>query len=300
MAKRILITGASGMIGQALTELLLRQGHMVVHLGRLARQGTVPSFVWDIDKQQIDLRALEGIDVIVNLAGANVGERRWTPARKREIGESRTKSSRLLVDVLKKHTNQVRTFVAASAIGFYGYASDEVRNEESPAGTDFLAQVTRHWEEEADKVVEQGIRLVKLRIGIVLSNTGGALMEMARPVRWLVGSPLGSGSQYLTWIHLEDLCRIFQKAIEDERMAGTYNAVGPEWVTNREMTRAIANALHKPLWMPAIPGFVLRAVIGEMADIVLTGARVSSEKIQEAGFEFRFKRLDQALSDLLS
>lgn len=294
------MTGASGLVGKRLTGLLLQKGYQVSHLGRSKREGVVTSFVWDIDKGILDPQALDGVGAIIHLAGAGVADKRWTTPRKREILESRTKSTALLFKTLKNEEHTVTSFVSASAIGYYGFSlSDEVFTEESKPGSDYLAQVTRQWEEEVEKISSLSIRVVKLRIGIVLSEKGGALAEMVKPIKLGVGSPLGNGKQSLTWIHLDDLCEMFIKAVEDSSMNGTYNAVGPEWVTNAEMTKAIANVLNKPLWLPPIPGFVLKIVLGEMADLVIYGSKISPGKIQKTGFNFKFTKLEEALRDLL-
>lgn len=298
--KNILITGASGLIGSRLTELLLQASHQVSHLGRSKRIGKVKSFVWDIGSSQIDPSAFEGIDTIIHLAGAGIADKRWTPARKKEILESRTKSSRLLFEELAKGNHSVKSVVSASAIGYYGfYHQDEVLTETTPAGNDFLADITKQWEAEVDKIETIGLRIVKVRVGIVLSEKGGALKEMAKPVKFFVGSPLGSGQQYISWIHLDDLCRIFVMAVENEKLRGPYNATGPYAVTNRQLTKAIAATLHKPLFLPAVPAFALKLFLGEMADLVLTGSNVSSKKIQQEGFQFEFTKLEDALADLL-
>jgi uncharacterized protein len=296
----ILITGASGLIGTRLTEMLLQRGHQVSHLGRGKKTGKVKSFVWNIDQRYIDEEALRGVDVIVHLAGAGVADKRWTTKRKREILESRTRSTQLLFDVLKQTNHQVTTVISASAIGYYGFVSNDEFTETSAAGTDYLANVTRQWEEEVNKMESLGIRVVKIRIGIVLSEKGGALKQMMLPIKLFVGSPLGSGNQYLSWIHIDDLCAMFCKAVEDKDMRGTYNGVGPHPVTNRALTRAIAKVLRRPMLFPPIPGFILRIVIGDMAEIVLNGSKVSSSKIQQAGFSFQFENLDRALRDLIA
>ena len=301
MATSVLITGASGLVGTRLTELLLQSGYQVSHLGREKKSGSVRSFVWDVKKRTMDPKALEGVDVIIHLAGAGVAEKRWSPERKKEILESRTKSSSLLYETLKNKKHLVKAVVSASAIGIYGFGLDDnkVMTEESPAGSDFLSNVVVEWEKAINQVNSLGIRLAKIRIGVVLSEKGGALVEMAQPIRLLVGSPLGTGRQLLSWIHMDDLCEIFIKAVEEDKMIGAFNAVTPHAVTNREMTKAIAKALHKPLWAPAVPPFVLRMVVGEMAEIVLNGSNISSSKIERAGFKFRFADLDAALQDLL-
>lgn len=300
MAKNILITGATGLVGSQLTVLLLQKGYHVSHMGRTKRIGKVPSYVWNVDHGTIDKDAFQGIDTIIHLAGAGVADKRWTAARKKEILDSRINSTRLIFETLKKGDHVVRSFVSASAIGLYGFTTgEEVFTEDSKPGTDFLAQVTRQWEEEVDRLSALGIRVVKLRIGIVLSDKGGALPAMTKPIRLGVGAPLGTGKQYLSWIHLNDLCGMFLKAAEDETMKGAYNAVGPEWVTNQHMTKSIATVLNKPLWLPSIPAFVMNIIIGEMAVIVINGSKVSSRKIQQKGFEFKFTDLKAALKDLL-
>ena len=301
MATSVLITGASGLVGTRLTELLLQKGYQVSHLGREKKSGSVRSFVWDVKKGTMDPQALEGVDVIIHLAGAGVAEKRWSPERKKEIIESRTKSSSLLYETLKTQKHSVKAVVSASAIGIYGFGLDDnkVLTEESPAGKDFLSNVVVEWEKSIHQVNSLGIRLAKIRIGIVLSEKGGALVEMAQPIKLFVGSPLGTGRQLLSWIHIDDLCEIFIKAVDEDKMIGAFNAVTPHAVTNREMTKAIAKALHKPLWAPAVPAFVLGIVVGEMAEIVLNGSNISSAKIERAGYKFKFTDLDEALKDLL-
>lgn len=300
MATSILITGASGLVGTRLTELLLQKGYHVAHLGRSKKKGTVPSFVWDVDKKMVDPDALDGVDMIIHLAGAGVADQRWSTQRKQEIQLSRTRSSALLYETLKTRTHKVKALISASAIGFYGFSlNSTLFTEASKPGTDFLSSVVVRWENEVDSISTLGIRVARIRIGIVLSEKGGALKEMARPIRYGVGAPLGTGEQIVSWIHLDDLCEMFIKAIEDSTLSGAYNAVAPHPVTNREMTKAIAKVLHRPLWLPSIPGFILSILVGEMAEIVLNGSNVSSERIQKTGFKFQFENLDDALRNLL-
>jgi len=300
MNHKILITGGTGLVGSRLTEMLLNKGFEVSHIGRTKKAGIVPSFVWDIKQKKFDAQALKGVITIVHLAGAGVADKRWTTARKKEILGSRIESTKLLFETLKNTSNEVNTVVAASAIGYYGFGmGEETVEEDSKPGTDFLAQVTKQWEAHVDKIGTLGIRMVKLRIGIVLSEKGGALAEMAKPIKLGAGAALGSGKQYLSWIHLDDLCEMFIKAIAAENMNGAYNAVGTGWVTNQEMTKAIAHILKKPLLLPSVPGFVLKIILGEMADMVLNGSKVSSKKIQKTGFSFQYTSLDDALKNLL-
>lgn len=297
--KKILITGGSGLVGQRLTELLLGKGYEVAWLGRKPTD-RVHSFLWNIDEWTLESKALKWADAIIHLAGANVAGRRWTAAWKKEILESRTQSTKLLFENLKAHPNHVRTFLAASAVGLYGFSlTDELLTEESKPGPDFLAQVVKEWEGQVDKISTLEIRTAKLRTGITLSKKGGALVQMANPVKWFIGSPLGSGKQYVSWIHIDDLCNMFIHLLENENLSGAFNASAPLAVTNRELTKAIAHQLNRPLIFPHVPAFVLKIVIGEMADMVLQGSNVSSKKIQNTGFRFSFEKLEDALSDLL-
>lgn len=295
---RIMITGASGLVGTRLTELLLKKDHEVSHLGRSKKSGSIKSFVWDIKKGTIDQDAFDQIDTVIHLAGSGIADERWTKERKQDILESRTKSTALLVQKLNEGNNSVKTLVSTSAIGYYGMTLDAKEfTETSQPGKGFLADVVTAWEHEADQLKNK--RLVKIRIGVVFSKNDGALKEIAKPIRWGVGAPLGTGEQYVSWIHLDDLCGIFIKAVEDESMQGAYNATADN-VTNRNLTKAIAQTLHKPLWLPAIPGFALKLVLGEMADLVLYGSNVTSNKVKQTGFTFKFSTLDTALEDLLT
>lgn len=299
MSKKILITGPSGLIGTRLTEQLLQKGYQVWHLSRTKKKG-IPSFTWDVEKGIMDTKALEGVDAIVHLAGAGVADKRWTESRKKEILESRTKSSALLYKTLAGANHSVKSVISASAIGYYGFGfGEEVFKEDSRSGNDYLAQVTKQWEESVDTISSLNLRVVKLRIGIVLSNKGGALVEMARPIRWGIGAALGNGKQYLSWIHLDDVCAMFIKAVEDETMQGAYNAVSGDWVTNKALTQRIAKVLKKPLLLPNVPAFVMKILIGEMAVIVINGSKISADKIKETGFVFRYSNLEKALESLM-
>ncbi len=297
---QVLITGASGLIGSRLTEMLQQGGVPVAHLGRTKTSGHVPSFVWDVSRGKIDEDALRRADVIIHLAGAGVADRRWSAARKKEILDSRLQSTQLLYHALERQKYQAKVLVAASAIGYYGFGmSDHEFSESDSPGKDFLADVTRQWEAAVDEIEKLGIRVVKIRIGIVLSNRGGALAEMAKPVKFCVGAPLGTGRQQVSWIHIDDLCGMFLMAARDEQMRGAYNGVAPNPVSNRMLTRAIALALKKPLWLPPVPPFVLKLLVGEMAEMLINGSNVSAAKILSTGFEFKFPAIEEALKDLL-
>jgi uncharacterized protein (TIGR01777 family) len=290
----VLIGGGSGLIGTRLTEMLLQNGHQVRHLGRKAKDGQVKTFEWDIHKKTIDELAFDGVDVVINLGGANISGHRWTKAYKEEMLISRTGSTQLIVDVLKKR-NGIR-FIAGTAIGYYGFGNEtHWFKETDPAGSDFMAQLTVAWEKVANQIGDAAI----IRTGIVISSHGGAVEEMARPIRFYVGSPLGSGKQVVSWIHLDDECRIIMHVIENN-LSGVFNAVAPEPATNEEITKEIARKLHKPLWLPNVPAFVLQIVLGQMAEAVLNGSRVSSEKIQSTGFKFQYPTIGSALGDVTS
>jgi uncharacterized protein len=300
MPENVLITGGTGLIGQQLANLLRQQGYTVSLLSREKRpqpQATV--YQWDA-REQLDPEALAGADHVVHLAGAGVADERWTPARKQLILESRTLSTRLLAQQLAQVPHRVRTFVGASAIGLYGLdTGDRWVDEASAPGTDFLAQVVRDWEAETDQVAALGIRTVKVRIGIVLSQRGGALEKMAQPIRLFTGAPLASGRQWMSWIHVADLCRLLLAAIQNPAMQGAYNGVGPHPATNEAMTRAIADQLHRPVLPVNVPKFALELLLGQMAAIVTGGNRVSAQKVAQTGFSFQHPDLAGALADLL-
>jgi uncharacterized protein len=298
-SKRILITGASGLLGTRLTSLLEERGHEVLHLSRSRGRGKQKTFLWDVTKQTIEDGAFDGVDVIVHLAGAAVVEKRWSAARKKEIIDSRVQSTALLYKELKSRRHNVQAFVSASAIGYYGFTSPETFTESGSPGTDFLAQVTALWEQEADKIAGLNIRLVKMRIGVVLAKNGGALKPIADTVRWNIGAPLGSGNQFISWVHEDDICLMFVHAIENQEMRGPYNGVAPQPVTNRDLTKAVASVLNKPLILPNVPAFALKIALGEMSAIVVNGSKVSADKIINAGYTFRYPILQDALENLL-
>jgi len=296
----VLITGGNGLIGKHLSGLLVKRGYRVFILTRGGGNGSGLSFFhWDPEKKEIDIQALQNADFIIHLSGANLGEKRWTKRRKRELEDSRIESALLLFEKMKETGKQPEAFISASAIGFYGSVSSEkVFHEDDPCGTDFTGELCRKWENAAGRFEESGIRTVKIRTGVVLAEKGGALSRIAAPAKFGMAAALGRGNQYLPWIHIEDLCNIYIKAIEDAKMRGAYNAVAPMHCSNKEFTRAVASALDRPFFLPNIPSFLIRSVFGEMADILLNGSRVSCVKITKAGFTFRFPDLENALNDL--
>ncbi|MEO1096639.1 MAG: TIGR01777 family oxidoreductase [Bacteroidota bacterium] len=301
MSKTVLITGGSGLVGSRITELLLEKGFKVKWLSRRSgKKGEVEVYPWDIEKGTIDVKCLDNTDYIIHLAGAGVADKKWTKERKKEILESRTHSTQLLKTTLASNPHNVKAFVSASAVGFYGWNSGGVwKKEESRFGDDFLATVTKAWEAEVDEMEKLGLRTVKLRIGIVLSEKGGALKEITKPIKLGAGAALGPGDQYMSWIHVDDLSNMFIHALENDKMTGIYNAVGPNPVMNKELSKQSAKVLGKPFFLPNVPGFVLKLMLGEMASMVLGGSRVSSEKIESTGFKYAFPELNPALEDLL-
>lgn len=299
MNRRILIGGGSGLIGSRLTDLLTQKGYQVRHLGRTPKEGAIRTFAWDITKQTIDERAFEGVTAIINLAGASINGKRWTNTYKKELVDSRIISTRLLVDFLNNKPHTVTNFLCGTAIGYYGLGNNTTpfRETDLPA-TDFMAQLVSDWEFEASKVNDRKIKVAFVRTGIVFSVKGGALQEMARPIKLLAGAPLASGKQMVSWVHLDDICRIFIHILEND-LSGPYNAVAPEPASNEAITKAIAKALHKPLLLPNIPAFALKMILGEMGNAVINGSTVSADKIRSTGFEFQYPTLENALKALI-
>lgn len=302
MSKIVLITGGTGLIGQRLTQMLLAEGYQVRYLSRSKKSySQVEVFQWDVSKDQIEAKALQGVDYIIHLAGAGVADKRWTADRKTEILESRTKSAALIAKALKQQNTLPQAFVSAAGISIYGHdTGNTLLSEDSPQNEqDFLGRVAVAWEKAANQIADLGIRTTKMRIGIVLSAKGGALPKLTQPIRWGAGAALGSGSQYMSWIHIDDLCRMFMFAMEHTTMEGAYNAVGPQPVTNTYMTQIAAKVLNRPLMLPNVPSFALNLMFGEISDLVLGGNKVSSQKIEKAGFQFQYTDLKQALENLL-
>ncbi len=299
MCQKILITGGTGLVGSVLIPMLKAKGHQIVVLSRSKKQHPdYEVFEWDYKREYIEAGAFEGVDTIMHLAGAGVADAKWTTERKDEIYNSRTKTSLLLFNALQKIEHQVKTFVAASAIGLYGDdTGNQMLKETAPVGHGFLAHVTDAWETSTNKFTSLGVRLVKLRIGVVLSKDGGALVELLKPP---VAAPLGKGQQYMSWIHIVDLAQMFIDSMENENFEGAYNAVAPKPETNRDFTKKAAKAFGKVFLPIPVPALVLKLMLGEMASIVLGGSKISSNKIERAGFKFRFPKLEQAVEDLSS
>jgi uncharacterized protein (TIGR01777 family) len=301
MSQHVLITGGTGLVGRRLTELLLQEGYQVSYLSRSKEPiDKVKVYSWDVENSQIENGAVESADYIIHLAGAGVADKRWTSSRKTEILESRTKSADLLYKKLQQSTHQVKAVIAASAIGYYGYdTGDALIKETSPAGNDFLAHVCQQWESAVSQIRQLSIRTVSFRIGLVLSVHGGALAKLLQTIKIGAGAPLGTGRQYFSWIHIDDVCRAFINAMKNEHISGIYNLTAPNPVTNEELTKEVAAVLDKPLLLPNVPAFALKLGMGEMANAVLGGSYVSSEKLESTGFNFQYPQLRNALEDLL-
>jgi hypothetical protein len=296
---KVLVTGASGLIGSALVPQLAKTGHSVTRLVRAAPPPGIAAVPWDPAAGRIDPAKLEEFDAVVHLAGENIAGR-WTPEKKARIRDSRVEGTRLLAEALARLVHPPKTLLCASAIGYYGDRGDELLTEASAAGKGFLADTCREWEAAAQPAAQKGIRVVHLRIGVVLSPRGGALKQMLLPFQLGLGGVVGSGRQYFSWIAIDDLVGVFLHALTNESLRGAVNAVAPEPVTNRVVTKTLGAVLARPTIFP-MPAFAARLAFGEMADeLLLASARVEPARLRAAGFAFRFPQLEAALRHLLN
>lgn len=293
----VLITGASGYIGGNLHRELKLKGYKVRTLTTQRINSNVEDrFYWNPLTGEVNRKAFESLDFIIHLAGASIGTGRWTNKRKQLIAESRVVSTKLLYKKIKLYKTPLKGFISASATGYYGtITTDTIFDETALAAHDFLGNVCREWEAETDKFHNANIRTVKIRTGVVLSNDAPVLQKMLLPIKLGIGSMLGDGKQYIPWIHIDDLCEIYIKAIENKSLSGAYNAVAPQHITNRELMKTLAKKLHKPFWFPRIPAFILKWILGEKANLILKGSRVSSEKLIENGFQFKYTEIKQLI-----
>jgi len=305
----VLITGGTGLIGKALSELLLQKGYQVIILSR-----TVPNHQigdssgliyahWDIARQTIDAATVQKADYIIHLAGAGVADKRWTSKRKKEIINSRIKGSALLVKAMTENANRVKAVISASAIGWYGpdpiIPNPKPFTENDLPANDFLGDTCKQWEESIEPVTQLGKRLVILRNGLVLSNAGGALKEFIKPLRFGIAAILGNGKQIISWIHIDDICRLYLRGIEDESMHGVFNAVAPAAVSNKSLTLQLAKAIKHSFYIPVyIPSAILKLVLGQMSIEVLKSATVSAAKIKNTGFSFIYPTAESAINQL--
>ena len=289
---KILITGGTGLVGSRLTKMLIDNNHQVAILTRNPKNQN--EFKWDISKKYIDKKAFENIDFIIHLAGAGIADKRWSSERKKIIIDSRIDSANLLFNTIRKQNIKLKGFISASGIGYYGaLTTEKIFKETDAVGQDFLGEVCQKWEAAALQFKQLNVPVTILRTGVVLSKTGGALEKMKTPVI----SPLGSGKQYLPWIHIDDLCQLYIIAIEDN-VTGVFNAVAPQHHTSTTFSKVLAKSISRPYIGICVPSFMLKLLFGEMAIILLEGSRISSKKIEKNGYSFRFKTLEKALINL--
>lgn len=299
-SQTIVIGGASGLVGSALTNALRQAGHTVRALVRRPVEDPETEIYWKPSTGEIDADALNDVDAVVHLGGVGIADGRWTPEYKKKIHDSRVDSTRLLAATLAMLPNKPRVYVNASAIGYYGVRGDEVLDEQSPSGTGFLAETCREWESATQNAWEAGIRVCQMRIGVVLTPKGGALEKMLTPFKLGVGGPIGSGDQYMSWIALPDLVAAIQFALDHDALHGAVNATAPNPVTNREFAKALGAELGRPAVMPT-PAFAIRLMVGrEMADqLLLGGARIVPRRLEQEGFVFAHPTVEQALDAVL-
>lgn len=300
MAK-ILITGGSGSIGKHLIPKLLFKGYKVAIIGRSKRDiPGVESFVWDLQKGSIDEGALKDVTHIIHLAGAGIADKSWSPSRKKEIIESRVKPMQLMANALKSRNQRIKAFISSSAVGYYGgKTSDKIFSETDNPESDFLGSTCKMWEDAVQYFKSVADREVRVRTSVVLMNDAGALPKLTLPTRLGFGAAVGSGKQWMPWIHIDDLTELYLETIEDDRYNGPLNAVAPQHITQTELIRSIGKTLNRPIFLPPVPGFLLRTILGEMATVVTEGSRVSSQKLSDIGFEFQYPNIQTALNSLL-
>jgi len=301
---RVVVTGATGFIGRVLCAELIKAGHAVIALTRDVEVAGpllgdhVETVEWDANLGGAWRSSIDGADAVVNLAGASIGVHRWTVARKQIIIGSRLAATNALVEAIGKAKRKPEMMINMSAIGYYGTHGDEIVTESDPPGTDFLATTTQQWEDAAKKVEAHGTRLVLLRTGIVLESGGGALAKLLTPFRLFVGGPLGSGKQWFSWIHRDDVIGLFTFALENKNVKGVMNATAPEPLTNKEFCATLGKVMGRPSWAP-VPGFVLKIILGEMSMMVLTGQRVMPVAAEKAGYKFKYRKAEDALTAIL-
>lgn len=298
MKEKVLISGGSGFIGNRMSEMLSDMGYEVWLLSRGKGNGTYPTIQWDVKNQQLNAKELENYKYIFNLAGAGIVDQPWTDSRKKEILNSRVDSVNLLYEAIKQLDKKPKAFVSASAIGYYGIAtSEKIYTENDDAGHDFLAETCQKWEAAIHRFSNLNLPYSIVRIGLVLSTKGGALAEIAKPIKMGIGAPLGSGKQYMPWIHIDDICRLFIHCAEHQ-LTTTINGVSHEHINNAAFTKAVAKATRKFLWLPNVPNFIMKLILGSRAQLVLEGSRISAAKHEEINFKPEYKTLSECLARL--
>lgn len=298
--KKILISGATGLVGKKLSKKLHERGYKVEILVRSKDQESdFKSYLWNYKKDFLEEGALDNTYIFIHLAGATISKR-WTESYKKEIYNSRINSAQFIYEQMQKQNIHPEAVISSSAAGIYGQTTSQtIFTEKDPAADDFLGKVCKDWEEKALQFRNLGSRVVCVRTSTVLSEKGGALEVLKKPIELNVGAVLGTGDQYFPWIHIDDLVNIYVKAVECVTIDGAYNASAPDFVTNKILTKTIADHLGKTIWLPNIPKFVIKTALGEMSVLALEGSRISPEKIINEGFNFAYERLDSALADVL-
>lgn len=298
---KVVIAGGTGLVGRKMVDKLIADGHTVYVLTRGEKKANSQNLIylkWDPEKWQIPITEIEGCDAIINLAGANINDKKWDAHFKRIIVDSRIFSTRCLVKACEKMKEKPKTFLSASAVGFFGDAGDRACVEDSPKGTGFLPDLCESWEREANRAQDLGIRTVIARLGIVLSKEGGALAQMLPIFRWGLGGKLGSGKQFMSWIHIDDTVKAFDWFLNRDKVSGTFNVTSPNPVTNKEFTKTLGSILKRPTFM-FVPKFALKNKLGEMSQIVIEGQKVFPQKCMRFGFQFSFPNLNSALTQIL-
>ncbi len=297
---KVLITGSTGLVGKVLVSHLKMQNIQVAQLSRRKVLNEDNIFHWDIENGVIDVKALNGVDHIIHLAGANIGDKRWSKVRKNEIINSRVNSTRLFYKLIEKLEFRPKSIISASAVGYYGAKTvDHVFTENDPPSDDFVGSTCQLWENEVLKFESLGVNTIRLRLGVVLSPNGGALKKMVFPARLGLGASLGTGKQYLPWIHIEDAIKVIFWCLSKDYKREVFNVCSNDFITYQQFSKSLSETLRKPYFLPNIPSFMLKLIFGEMSQIILEGSRVSSQKLNKNGYIFKFPELESALSDLL-
>ena len=302
MTTKVLVTGGTGSIGRLLCDFLTKKGYEVSVLSRRrSPDSKYKTYLWNYKENFIEEDAVLNCDYIIHMAGAGIADARWTSRRKKEIIDSRVQTSTLLFKTLSKHKNKVKGFISASGAGYYGQVtSDKTFVETDPSGKDFIGQTCEQWEASVNQIKTLNIRTVNLRIGMVLMKKGGAIEKMAQPFQLGLGTVLGSGNQIMPWIHVNDLQRILLQAIANKDMQGPYNTCSPETTNNLEFTKTLANTMHKKLWLPHTPAWLLKIILGQRSILLTEGSKLSSNKLLSTGFTFNYPGLQDALSEILA
>ena len=300
---KILITGATGFIGSKLVKLLLEKNHTVHYLttskNKIRNRVNYKGFYWNPVLQEIDSNCFEGVETIIHLAGATIAKR-WTSSYKKELLSSRIQSSDLLFKTIKENNFNIKNIISASGTAIYPESFDKIYAEDTTqTANDFLADVVKQWEKSVDQFESLSIKVTKIRTGVVFANNGGAFLEMIKPIKLGLGAFMGNGKQIQSWIHLDDLVRLYYFVLENN-LEGTFNAVAPNTVSNKDLTKLVAKKLKKPLFLPNIPQFMMKLILGEMSILLFSSKKLSSKKIQDLGFQFEYPDLESSLDNLLS